>query len=89
MKLKDWRIQQNLSLADFGRMLGIGGVNPGRTAQRIETGEQAFDADMAERVRKVTADAVRVEDLHQTRLQWLASNKPDRLCALPAPQVQP
>lgn len=30
---------ENLTLAEFGRILGYGGKNPGRTVQRIESGE--------------------------------------------------
>lgn len=79
MKLRDWRHSRNLSLAELGRMLGLGGVNPARAVQRIETGEQGFDADLAERIAIASQYAVRPQDLHETRLEWLRANKPQRL----------
>ena len=76
MKLHDWRKQQNWTLARLGLELGFGHSNPSSAAQRIERGAVKIDADLAERIRQLTQDAVRPQDLHEMRLEWLANQAP-------------
>lgn len=73
MKLNDWRKQQNWTLAKLGLELGFANSNPSSAAQRIERGAVKVDADLAERIRQLTNDAVRPQDLHEMRLEWLAN----------------
>lgn len=76
MKLNDWRKQQNWTLARLGLELGFVNSNPSSAAQRIERGAVKVDADLAERIRLLTNDAVRPQDLHEMRLEWLANQAP-------------
>ena len=76
MRLYDWRKQQNWTLARLGMELGFQTSNPSTSAQRIERGAVKVDADLAERIRLLTNDAVRPQDLHEMRLEWLANQAP-------------
>jgi transcriptional regulator with XRE-family HTH domain len=76
VKLNDWRKQQNWTLARLGLELGFVNSNPSSAAQRIERGAVKVDADLAERIRLLTNDAVRPQDLHEMRLEWLANQAP-------------
>lgn len=75
MKLSDWRKQNKLTLLDVANRLGIGGKNPSRTVQRFEQGSRHIDADLAEAIAVMTGDAVRPEDHHEVRLEWLRANR--------------
>lgn len=78
MDLKSWRHKQNLGLAETARALGIGGVNPGGTLGRIEVGSRSPDADMVERIERLTDGSVTAADMHATRLSWLKVNRPEK-----------
>lgn len=78
MNLRTYRIENGFGMAEIARLLGIGGVNPGGTYVRIENGSRPFDADMAERVLRLTGGAVTVADMHETRLDWLKANRPEK-----------
>jgi transcriptional regulator with XRE-family HTH domain len=76
MKLRDWRTSEKLTLKQLAEHLGIGGgKNPSRRVQRIETGEAPLDALLADRIVDLTRGAVSLQDLHQTRRNWLASQQ--------------
>lgn len=78
MQMKAWRIERGWSVAETARALGILGINPGATLARIEAGSRQPDADMIERIRILTEGAVTPADMHDTRLAWLKTNRPDR-----------
>jgi transcriptional regulator with XRE-family HTH domain len=69
--LRDWRLSQNLTLADVAARLRIEGVKPERTVQRFETGERAVALATALRIQEMTGGAVTPEDLGKTRTEWL------------------
>ena len=71
MNLKTWRIDQTLTLDSLARELGITGVNPGRTLQRIENGESSADADLIADISKRTQGAVTAVDMQAVRLAYL------------------
>lgn len=67
-----------MSLAETARALGITGVNPGGTLARIEVGSRQPDADMIERIGRLTEGSVTPEDMHAVRLDWLKANRPEK-----------
>lgn len=77
MNLRDWRKLNNKTLKDVAEDLALAGG--GRTIQRIETGEVDADADMRERIARYTHGLVTPIDMHETRLNWLAANRPERM----------
>ena len=74
MSLKSWRTKQDLTLAEAAAKFGLGGPNPARSYQRIETGESRADADLVDVIRKVTGGKVTPADMHETRLEYLRQN---------------
>jgi len=78
MKLSAWIEEAGLSVAAAARNLGIEGVNPGRTLDRIASGERQPDADVVARIEAMTGGMVTAGDMHATRLDWLRANRPDR-----------
>lgn len=81
MLLRDWRLQKGYGIAAAARMLGISGVNPGGTLGRIEAGCRQPDADMVERIERLTDGAVTAADMHSVRLAWLKENRPEKFCS--------
>lgn len=77
MKLRDWRIQNNKSQRGCSEALGLAGG--ARSFQRIETGETGVDADMAMRIISLTNGAVSLQDMHETRLDWIRRERPEKL----------
>lgn len=76
MRLRDWRLEKNLNLRELAELIGEGGgSNPARRAQRIETGESPVDAPLADRIVAATSEKVTLQDLHDTRRDWLNSNQ--------------
>lgn len=75
----EWRNSQNLTAAAAARLLGVVGVNPGGTLIRIENGERQPDADMIERLVRLSDGAVSAADMHNVRLEWLKTNRPDKI----------
>lgn len=73
MKLKEWRLTRNMTLAEAAATLGMPGKNPSRTYQRYESGEKRPDAPLVEAIIAMTGGAVTVEDMHRARLDWLAA----------------
>lgn len=49
-----------------------------RSFQRIEAGESSVDADMVERIARLTAGEVTALDMHHVRLAWLRINRPEK-----------
>jgi DNA-binding transcriptional regulator YdaS (Cro superfamily) len=84
MKLIDWITAEKMSVAAAARAIGILGVNPGRTLDRIATGERQPDADMVARIERLTCGAVTAADMHATRLDWLMANRPEKFADAPA-----
>jgi transcriptional regulator with XRE-family HTH domain len=78
MMLSTLIIENGLTVAAAARRFGISGVNPGRTLDRIMSGERQPDADMISRIIEITAGAVTAADMHATRLDWLKTNRPER-----------
>lgn len=74
MKIRDWRQQQNLSFRQAAEFFGIGGgKNPARRMQRIETGESPVDAVLADTIVTRTNQLVTLQDINDTRRDFLAS----------------
>lgn len=84
MKLIDWITAEKLSVAAAARAIGILGVNPGRTLDRIATGERQPDADMVARIQALTGGLVTAADMHATRLEWLRANRPEKFADVAA-----
>lgn len=78
MNLRDYRLSKGLTRAEMARRLGIEGVNPSGTYVRIEVGSRQADAVMIERIIRLTDRVVSAADMHETRLCWLRSNRPDK-----------
>lgn len=74
MRLRNWRLENGLKLRELADLLGIGGKNPSRSAQRIETGSAPVDAPLADRILEVTSAKVTLEDIHAQRRDWLSSD---------------
>lgn len=74
--LKTWRIQSGKSQGECAMALGMRGG--ARTFQRIESGESSADADMVERISAMTGGEVSAVDMHETRLSWLKTNRPEK-----------
>jgi transcriptional regulator with XRE-family HTH domain len=75
MKLREWRTTNQKTLKETAELLGIGqGANPSRRAQRIETGEAPVDAIIADRIVTVTNGAVTLQDINDTRREFLATS---------------
>jgi hypothetical protein len=81
MLFKLWRKQKMLSLDQVGKDLGLPGVNVARTVQRIESGEALADADLINAIGVLTDGAVRADDMHASRLEWLRRKGRDRFVA--------
>lgn len=72
MKLHEWRSTHEKTLNWLGQKLGFSGSNPARSAQRIEIGLARPDANIVEKIIQTTGGAVTAQDMHETRLAWLA-----------------
>lgn len=88
--LKTWRLTQEKSQAECALALGLPGG--ARSFQRLESGESNTDADMVERIARLTGGAVTAADMHAVRLAWLKANRPEKFgaeapAALPSPPV--
>ena len=68
MRLKQWRLTQNLTLSNCADVLGCKGA---RTYQRYEDGMHRMDAPLVEAIVTLTGGAVTAQDMHETRLEWL------------------
>lgn len=76
MKLRDWRIRENLNLREMADSLGIGhGANPSRRMQRIETGEAQPDAILADDIVTLTKGEVTLKDMNDTRKEFLSAGR--------------
>ncbi len=76
MQLKDWRNRENKTLRELAELLGIGhGANPSRRMQRIETGEAPVDALLAAMIVSVTRTEVSLQDINDTRAEYLAVSR--------------
>lgn len=87
MTLRQWRLTQGKTLEECARHFGL---KSARTYQRYETGENRPDADLVDVFVRLSGGAVTAADMHQTRLDWLKANHPEKFtCDLPAPAFQP
>lgn len=75
MRIRDFRKEKGLTLAQAAAALCISGANPSRTLQRIELGESRWDAQMVERIIEWSGGMVTLQDLHETRLEFLNSTQ--------------
>jgi len=76
MKLRDWRNRENKTLRELAELLGIGhGANPSRRVQRLETGEAVADALLADRIVEATNGEVSLQDLNDTRKEFLSAER--------------
>lgn len=71
MLLKEWREKNEWSLARLASELEVPGEYPAGTVQRWETGKSRPEADVIERIEKVTGGEVTATDMHEARLAWL------------------
>lgn len=74
MNLSDWRKSNSATLSQTALMLGLTGMNPARTLQRVERGERMPSAVMIEAIESVTQGAVTAQDLYEVRLAWEKAN---------------
>lgn len=87
MHLLDWRKSQSLSLGDVARGLGLNGARDETSVWNWETGRSRPDADVVERITRLTSGAVSAADMHATRLAWLKANRPARFATLAQPEA--
>lgn len=86
MTLRQWRLTQGKTLDECAAFFGL---KSARTYQRYETGENRPDADLVDVFVRLSGGAVTAADMHQTRLDWLKANHPEKFtCDLPAPAFQ-
>lgn len=75
MKLREWRTREAKTLKELAELLGVGqGANPSRRVQRLETGEAPIDAILADKIVAVTSGDVSLQDLNDTRREYLSAN---------------
>lgn len=74
MRLKEWRLTREKTLADMATLLRI---ETPRTYMRYEEGENRADAHIVERIRDLTNNDVGVIDMHNQRLEWLKVHRSD------------
>lgn len=79
MDLRTWRTTEDLTMAEAALLLSI---ESARTYQRYELGENRPDAPVMERIRIATSGQVTLDDMHELRLQWLRTNKPETVGGL-------
>jgi transcriptional regulator with XRE-family HTH domain len=79
MKLRDWRIDAQISLRELAEKLGITGANPARNVQRYEKGFATMPSELIFRLEQLTDGQVTAQDMHEVRLEWLRAHKPDAL----------
>lgn len=79
MNLRDWRLTHGVTLATAASALGL--VGGARSVHRLESGENNSDADMVERIARLTDGAVTAADMHAVRLAWLKANRPEKFDA--------
>lgn len=76
MNLAEWRKAEGHSCGDLARMLNIAATRGGTSVWNWETGRARADADVIDRIEKLTGGMVTPLDMHRTRLDWLRRNKP-------------
>ncbi|MEN5299924.1 YdaS family helix-turn-helix protein [Brucella sp. TWI559] len=75
MNLADWRKSEKLSCEELARRLGITVSRGGTNVWNWESGRTRADADVIDRIEKLTGGHVTPLDMHRTRLSWLRRNK--------------
>lgn len=83
LPLRIFRTAKGFTLGEAASLLGVHKT----TVLRIETGELQPDADMIERIEKLSEGAVTAADMHATRLAWLKANRPDKFQTVSAALV--
>lgn len=78
MNLADWRAAEKLSTADVAKLMGLDGAHGSSTIWNWETGRARPDADMIDRIVRMTGGAVTPADMHTIRLDWLKANRPEK-----------
>ncbi len=69
------------SQSECAAALGLAGG--ARTYQRIETGAVRPDADVVDRIGRLTGGTVSPAHMHAVRLAWLKANRPEKFDASP------
>ena len=87
-KLRKWRTGRGWTQAEMAAQLGMFGVNPASTYQKIEIGKHWPDAQRLDAIVRITGGAVTVEDLHRARLDFLEQASHDRQPELAAASAQ-
>lgn len=92
MTLSDHIKARGLTYVEAARELAMDGVNPSATLRRWALGSMRPDADVIERIAHWSGGAVTARDMHETRLEWLRENRPERFgdgdavpCGAPLP----
>lgn len=75
MNLAEWRKSEGLSCEEVARRLGITVARGGTNVWNWEIGRNRADADIIERIEKLTKGSVTPLDMHRTRLAWLNREK--------------
>lgn len=78
MNFRTWLKNNQMTLAEAATRLRVRGRGPATTVKRWADGAVRADADTVERIVQMTKSAVTAQDMHQTRLDWLRANKPER-----------
>lgn len=69
--LKEWRLENGLTLAQAAQRIGLSGAGAATAYQRYETGRHRADADTVERILAMTGGRVGPNEMHAVRLQYL------------------
>ncbi|WP_428413076.1 hypothetical protein [Pararhizobium sp.] len=64
-----------MSLQALAQQLGLKAQSGGLKLSRIERGEVKIEADLAEKIRKLSDDAVLPQDHHDERLEFIEGQK--------------
>lgn len=87
MELADWRKAEKLSTTEVAERLRMAGDHASSTVWNWETGRARPDADVIDRIERLTQGAVTSVDMHRTRLGWLKANRPERFAAAKLPET--
>lgn len=82
MLLKEWRDINGWTLARLAAELGLTGEYSVGTVQRWESGKSRPEADIIDRIEKITGGAVTAADMQEARLAWLNVSK-EKTCGPP------
>lgn len=78
MLLKEWRKTNKWTLERLAAELDVPGKSPAGTVQRWESGQSRPDADVIERIVRLTNGSVTANDMHALRLAWTSAQAAER-----------